>query len=396
MTSTKSLSKLNKVILARNHLNIKQLFSSLSSFKHADLSLDLKKNLQKPDLPEDSSKLVFGHTFTDHMLSIKYKEKSGWNSPTISPFKNLEIHPAAKVLHYAVEIFEGMKAYRGVDQKIRLFRPDMNMARFYRSAQRSSFPDFDINELLECIKQLVSVEKLWIPNCQAASLYIRPTLIATEPTLGVSPATEALLYCITSPTGPYFPTGFKPVSLLADPKFVRAWPGGVGNFKVGSNYGPTINVAVQANKVGCQQVLWLLGEEEYVTEAGTMNIFFVIRNKNNEIELITPPLKDGTILPGVTRQSMLDLAKGWGKYKVTERQITMKEVLELIRRGQMLEAFGSGTACVCAPIESILYKDTKYEIPTMSEGAPIMSEMSQALNDIHYGRVEHEWAPVIA
>jgi branched-chain amino acid aminotransferase len=164
------------------------------------------------------------------------------------------------------------------------------------------------------LKKLVSIEKDWIPKSTAASLYIRPTFIGTEPTLGVSATNSAKLYVITSPTGPYFPTGFKPVTLLADNKYIRAFPGGVGNFKVGSNYGPTIFVGIEAQKKGCQQVLWLFGDEEYLTEAGTMNMFVVIKNDQGETELVTPPL-DGTILEGVTRQSILDLARKWVIFK---------------------------------------------------------------------------------
>lgn len=364
----------------------------LSSFKFDDLQLDLHKTI--PDLPEDSSKLQFGKKFTDHMLHVEWSLANGWGKPVISPIKNLEIHPAAKCLHYSVEIFEGMKAYYGVDGKIRLFRPDLNINRFFKSTIRSALPEFDKEELMKCLKKLVSIEKDWIPKSTSASLYIRPTFIGTEPTLGVSFSNTASLYVITSPTGPYFPTGFKPISLLADPKYVRAFPGGVGNVKVGSNYGPTIYVNIQAQKLGCQQVLWLFGEKEYLTEAGTMNMFLVIKNKKGELELLTPPL-DGTILEGVTRQSILDLAKKWGDIKVSERPITMKETLKLLEKNSLIEMFGTGTACVVCPIDGILYKGQKFLIPTMTSGATIMSKVSKELLDIQYGRVEHEWTHIV-
>jgi branched-chain amino acid aminotransferase len=214
------------------------------------------------------------------MLSIEWNS-SKWSSPRIEPMHNLSLHPAAKVLHYAIELFEGLKAYRGVDGKVRMFRPDMNMSRMHRSTLRSSLPDFDKDELLKCLLKFISVEKQWVPKEPRASLYVRPTFIATEPTLGVSEGNSALLYVIASPSGPYFPTGIKPVSLYADPTYCRAFYGGVGNFKVGSNYGPTVYVAKQAAKKSCQQVLWLYGEDHLVTEAGTMNVFFVFKNENN-------------------------------------------------------------------------------------------------------------------
>lgn len=265
------------------------------TFKYKDLQIELSKT--NPDLPADPSELKFGHKFTDHMLSIEWNATDGWKAPKIAKLKNLEMHPAAKCLHYSIQIFEGMKAYYGVDGKLRLFRPDLNMNRFLKSTLRSALPEFDKTELLSCIKKFTEIEQDWIPHSTVASLYLRPTFIGTEPTLGVSTTNSAHLYVLASPTGPYFPTGFKPISLLADPKYVRAFPGGAGNVKVGSNYGPTIFVGIEANQKGCQQVLWLFGEKEYLTEAGTMNMFLVLKNNNGETELITPPL-DGTILEG--------------------------------------------------------------------------------------------------
>lgn len=328
------------------------------------------------------------------MLSIDWTAHGGWQTPKIEKLRNLSIHPAAKVLHYSVEIFEGMKAYYGVDQKYRLFRPDLNMIRFNKSSLRSALPDFDKEELLKCIKKFVAVEKDWIPKHTSASLYLRPTLIGTEPTLGVSSTNSATLFVLASPTGPYFPTGFKPVKLLADPKYVRAFPGGVGNVKVGSNYGPTIYVGIQANKKACQQVLWLFGEEEYLTEAGTMNMFLVVKNSDGQTELITPPL-DGTILEGVTRQSILDMTRQWSDIKVSERPISMKETLSLLKNNQLIECFGAGTACIVCPIDSILYKDINYEIPTMTSGGKIMNKVMNNLLDIQYGRTAHEWGHLV-
>jgi branched-chain amino acid aminotransferase len=268
------------------------------------------------------------------------------------------------------------------------------MTRMLKSSIRSTLPEFDRDELLKSIKKLISIDSDWIPNSTAASMYVRPTFIGTEPTLGVSSSNTALLYVIMSPIGPYFPTGFKPISLLADTKYVRAFKGGVGNFKVGSNYGPTIYVGIQAQKEKCQQVLWLLGKEEYITEAGTMNIFIVTKNKKGEYEMMTPPL-DGTILEGVTRQSVLDLGRKWNDFKVTERQITMKELLEFQDRNELVEMFGAGTACVVCPIDGVLYNGKRHEIKTMTSGGAIMNRISKTINDIQYGKIQSDWGSLV-
>ncbi|KAJ7417279.1 Branched-chain-amino-acid aminotransferase [Willisornis vidua] len=360
----------------------------------------------------DPNGLVFGTVFTDNMLTIEWSLASGWEKPYIKPLENLSLHPASSSLHYAIEprgqteenlvsllwlneytvgitksdefgipspfslpsmmqcvnldllnsrssscdLFEGMKAYRGVDGKIRLFRPTLNMDRMARSARRTTLPSFDQNELLECIRKLVEVEKEWVPYSTTASLYIRPTLIGTEPSLGVKKPTKALLYVILSPVGPYFASGsFNPISLWADPKYVRAWKGGTGDCKVGGNYGSAIYAQQEALEFGCQQVLWLYGEDHQITEVGTMNLFLYWINEDGENELATPPL-DGIILPGVTRQSILDLARSWGEFKVSERYITMSDLTTALEEDRVKEMFGAGTACVVCPISKILYK----------------------------------------
>jgi len=251
-------------------------YATASTFRAADIII---KKTERGNPKPDPDKLVFGASFSDHMLTIKHSNKSGWEKPVIEPLKELSIHPGAKVLHYATEIFEGMKAYRGDDGKIRLFRPDLNMKRMLTSAERSVLPTFDGNELLECIKKLIQVDADWVPSSKSSTLYIRPTLIGTEPTLGVGPPNESLLFVVTGPVGPYFPTGFKPVSLLADTVHCRAFPGGMGAYKAGSNYGPTIYVNKMAQAQGCQQILWLHGDKRYITEVGTMNVFMYLKNK---------------------------------------------------------------------------------------------------------------------
>lgn len=363
-----------------------------SSFKASSLVLD---RCLTPRPKPDPKSLVFGKQFSDHMLTVSWSAEKGWGNPNIKPFQNLSLHPAASALHYSIELFEGMKAFRGVDGRICLFRPMLNMERMHRSAQRACLPAFDKAELLECIRKLVEVDQDWVPHSTQASLYIRPTFIGTEPSLGVSKSNHALLYVIVGPVGPYFATGaFNPISLLADPRFVRAWRGGVGDCKMGGNYGPTIFVQNEATKLGCQQVLWLYGEEQEITEVGTMNLFIYWENKEGVRELVTPPL-DGVILPGVTRQSLLDLARDWGEFPVSERRVVMCDFLTALKEGRVIEVFGAGTACVVCPVERVLYKGENYHIPTMENGPDLAKRFHKQLTDIQYGRAESEWMHLV-
>lgn len=344
--------------------------------------------------PTDYNSIRFGSLFSDHMLSVEWTADHGWHKPKIHPLRPFDMHPAAKVLHYAPELFEGMKAYRGVeDGAIRLFRPELNMKRMNSSASRACLPNFDGGELTKLIAKLVSLEARWVPTSPVASLYLRPTMIATEASLGVGQSNSALLFVLTGPVGPYYPTGFKPVSLLADPSFVRAWPGGSGNTKMGANYAPTLLVQkIAEQKFGCQQVLWLYGEDHQLTEVGTMNVFMFWVNEDGEKELVTPPLEMGVILPGVTRQCLLDLAKDMGEFKVSTRTFNMGDVSRALAENRVLEMFGCGTACVVAPIESILYQGTKLVIPTMNHELPLWNKLYTQLTDIQYGRVpKNDW-----
>ncbi|XP_015523860.1 branched-chain-amino-acid aminotransferase, cytosolic [Neodiprion pinetum] len=364
------------------------------SFKYADLSVRLAAPHQLHPKPEVSA-LSFGKYFTDHMLKVFYYEAlGGWQTPEITPLENLVLHPAAKVLHYAVELFEGMKAYRGVDGKIRLFRPDLNMDRMNASALRSGLPTFNSTELINCINRLISIDQEWVPHSEASSLYIRPTLIGIDPTLGVASSESALLYVILCPVGSYFKTSSEQegVSLLADPRYTRAWPGGCGDRKMGSNYAPTIQIQREALEKGLQQVLWLYGDDDQLTEVGTMNIFMFYINENGEKELITPPL-NGLILPGITRQSILTLSREWGQFKVSERVITMQEVCRLLSENRLLELFGAGTACVVSPISYIKYIDQGLHIPTMEQPNPVFKMFLKHLTEIQYGYLpNHPWA----
>ncbi|XP_044184532.1 branched-chain-amino-acid aminotransferase-like [Acropora millepora] len=375
----------------------------ISSFKGArclsadsDIKYDklVVEPIKTPKPKPDVNSLVFGAEFTDHMLRVEWNVNDGWGDPKITPFQNLSLAPSSSVLHYGLECFEGMKAYRGDDDKIRLFRPLENMKRLNRSADRSCLPGFDGKEFLKCLRHLISIEKEWVPYSNKCSLYLRPTLIGTTPALGVTRPTSALLYVILSPVGPYFKTGtLSPVALLADPAFVRAWPGGCGDFKLGGNYGPTILAQQHAEMQGLQQVLWLFGENRQVTEVGTMNIFMVWINEEGDKELITPPL-NGLILPGITRKSLLEMAKNWGEFKVTEKEFTMNDIIRAYNENKIKEMFGAGTACVVSPVNRILFEGQNIMIPTM-ENFEVCKRFYEELTAIQYGRTPSPWAEIV-
>ncbi|KAF6032986.1 BCAT1 [Bugula neritina] len=376
------------------------------SYQETFRFVDLQESLTKyPKLiPPNDDSLKFGKVMTDHMLEVPWNNVTGWGSPTISPYHPLPLDPAAKCLHYALELFEGTKAYCGDDKKIRMFRPTDNCQRMHDSAARIALPTFDIEELRLCLHRFVEVEKNWVPDQPGFSLYIRPTMIGTEPSLGVDQSAEALLYVIASPVGPYFPTGMKPVSLLADPKYVRAWPGGSGNCKLGSNYGPTVMIQKEAVSKGYQQVLWLFGEEHYITECGTMNMFVYLKDSQGQAELVTPPLSQGTILPGVVRRSLLELAESFGNIKVSQRPITMAELVQALNDNRLIECFGAGTACVVCPVEKIFYKGEELLLPPIPKldlsapahsADPLFLKFYKILNDIYYGRQASSWAEIV-
>lgn len=257
----------------------------------------------------------------------------------------------------------------------------------------------DHDALLKCISELLKVDEHWIPTGDGYSLYLRPTAIATDPFLGVGTANKCKFFVITCPVGPYYPSGFKPIKLLADDKNVRAWPGGCGNSKVGGNYGQSIAPQMAAMDAGCAQVLWLYPtkDDHLVTEVGAMNLFFVLEKEDGSgTELVTAPLTDGTILPGVTRRSVLELARASGDFIVSERALGMKEIIKASQEGRLLEAFGAGTAAVIAPVNEISYKGQDIKFPTGDEIGPVGQRMWNEILDIQYGRVEHPWSVVIS
>eukprot|EP01059_Diplonema_ambulator_P031848 TRINITY_DN598_c0_g2_i1.p1 TRINITY_DN598_c0_g2~~TRINITY_DN598_c0_g2_i1.p1 ORF type:complete len:380 (+),score=119.36 TRINITY_DN598_c0_g2_i1:70-1209(+) len=332
--------------------------------------------------------LEFGKTFSSHMLQVDWTADGGWGAPRIVPYANLSLSPAASSLHYALQCFEGLKAYRRKDGSVYLFRPDMNSKRMNRSTERLALPTFDNAEFEKVLKELVKLDKEWIPQEKGYSLYIRPTVISTDVCLGVAPPKAAQLFIITCPVGPYYKSGFKPVKLLADAENVRAWQGGTGSYKVGGNYAPTILPQVKAAKSGYSQILWL-GPNETITEVGAMNLMFVFKKADGSKELVTSPL-DGTVLPGVTRDSILNLAKGFEGYTVSERVITMPEIIEKLNSQSLVESFGTGTAAIVSPVSAISYKGTEYAIP-VPENSLAMRVMN-TIQDIQYGDIPHEWS----
>ncbi|KAJ3021293.1 branched-chain-amino-acid aminotransferase [Thoreauomyces humboldtii] len=377
-------------------LSLQRWSSSVAPLARSKLTTKLTTT-PKTKLP--NNQLVFGQSFSDHMLTIEWDAAKGWHAPSILPYGKLHLDPASTVFHYAVECFEGMKAYKDKAGKVRMFRPDMNMKRLNRSCERLTLPTFDSEQFLECIKEFLRVEKDWIPNERGYSLYLRPTAIATQESLGVGASNRALLYLIASPVGPYYKTGFNAVSLFATQDYVRAWPGGTGDAKVGGNYAPGIRPQIEVSKQGYQQNLWLFGKEEFITEVGTMNFFMFWTNESGKRELITPPL-DGTILPGVTRDSILSLARSWGEFEVSEKPIQMSTVVKAIKDGRVHEMFGSGTAAIVSPIKTIRFKDQDLAIPLdpkdkAGQAGPLTKRMADTIQHIQYGEVDHEWSIVV-
>eukprot|EP00484_Ammonia_sp_Unknown_P000825 CAMPEP_0197020616 /NCGR_PEP_ID=MMETSP1384-20130603/1442_1 /TAXON_ID=29189 /ORGANISM="Ammonia sp." /LENGTH=410 /DNA_ID=CAMNT_0042448277 /DNA_START=36 /DNA_END=1268 /DNA_ORIENTATION=+ len=378
-----------------------QVPPKLNDLNHNLLTIEHTKN---PKQKSPYNQLKFGKEFTDHLLEIDWSNEFGWHDPSITPYHSFQIDPAASCLHYALQAFEGMKAYMDDNDRIRLFRPDKNMQRLNSSCEALFFPTFDGEEYMQCLYELLKVDREWIPNSYGYSLYIRPTIISTFPFIGVAAAQNVKLYTILSPVGPYYPEGFKPVSLYASDKYVRAWPGGVGNKKLGSNYGPTIRPQNEAAKLGYSQIMWLFPDnktgEYFVSEVGTMNQFFFWKTKDGEEELITAPL-DGTILPGVTRDSILTLVRDWNRFKVTERPFTMSEVVEAIEDGRMIESFGAGTAAIVSPVNKIGWKGKDYDIPLdkndpNAAAGPLATELFNTILDIQYGKKQYkDWSVIV-
>jgi branched-chain amino acid aminotransferase len=331
----------------------------------------------KKPKPKDSE-LTFGTVFTDHMFVADFQEEKGWYDPRIEPYGPLVLDPAAAVLHYAQAVFDGLKAFRGRDGKVRLFRPQKHVERLIQSSQRLCIPPLDPDLALKSLVTLVGIEKDWVPSTVGTSLYVRPTIIANEPFLGVRPAKSYIYYVILSPVGAYYPEGINPVKILVVDKYVRAVEGGVGGAKTGVNYAASLYAAEEAKHAGFTQVLWLDGRErKYIDEVGTMNIMLKIGD-----EVVTPPLS-GTILAGVTRDSALTLMRDWG-LRVAERPVTIDEVAAAARKGTLEEVWGTGTAAVISPVGELAYKGERLVINGGRIGA-LTQKLYDAIVGIQYG-----------
>ncbi|MDI9419646.1 MAG: branched-chain amino acid aminotransferase [Firmicutes bacterium] len=318
----------------------------------------------------NASALNFGTVFTDHMFIWDYTIEKGWHNPRIIPYGPLEMDPACIVFHYGQAVFEGMKAYRGPEGEVLLFRPEQNMARLNRSNERLSIPLFDESCALEAIKKLVALDRDWIPSEPGTALYIRPFIIATDNYLGVRPSHTYKFIVILSPVGSYYEEGLNPVSIYVEPDYVRAIRGGTGFAKAAGNYAGSLLAQVNAQAKGYAQVLWLDGiERRYVEEVGTMNVFFNIGGR-----LITPDLS-GSILPGVTRDSILQLLRSW-RVPAEERRLRIEEIFQAHDEGKLIEAFGCGTAAVVSPIGKLGYNNRVIEI-----GGGKAGELTQRLYD---------------
>lgn len=343
--------------------------------------------------PED---LGFGKVISDHMLRVKWSATDGWAAPEIMASGPIGLHPFAHVFHYAIECYEGMKAYADDNGNTRLFRPEKNMSRLNDSAARLNLPAFDGDELLKCIKELLRIDKEWIPTQKGYSMYLRPVMFSTTPWLGLTQCSEAHIYVLCCPVGPYFKSGFVPIKLHVDDYYIRAWPGGTGNVKFGGNYAPTVASIKKAAEEGCSQSLYVYDEDEWVTEAGTMNIFFLMNNKDGQKELWTPTLTDGCILPGITRLSCIELAKEWGDCAVVEKRIPCREIVAALEEGRMLEIFGTGTAAVLQPVGGLRYKGKDLMCPPEGFGPTSMqTKMSTFLSQVQYGQLDHPWSVVV-
>ncbi|KAH8165656.1 hypothetical protein CIB48_g2623 [Xylaria polymorpha] len=336
---------------------------------------------------------------TDHMITVKWSAKNGWAAPELRPYGPLSLMPTASVLHYATECFEGLKAYRGYDGKLRVFRPDRNCERMLQSSIRISLPSFAPKELEKLLIALISVDgPKWLPN-PGSFIYLRPTMIGTQSALGVQTPSEALLYIIVT----FMPVMDKPaggMKLHTSPDdMVRAWVGGFGYAKVGANYGPSLLATKEARARGFHQILWLYGKNGECTEAGASNFFVVWKTREGKKQLVTAPLDDRLILDGVTRRSVVALAKERlaDEVEVVERKYTIDEVMEASAEGRLIESFTSGTAYFVTPISLIHHRGSDIQIPAgkAGEGASITLRIKNWLVDIKYGREDHPWGIVV-
>ncbi|MEX0773563.1 MAG: branched-chain amino acid aminotransferase [Balneolales bacterium] len=357
----------------------------------AQTALNIKvQNISKSKLPDtDFSQLKFGETFSDHQLEMFY-QNGRWEQPEIKPYGKIEVMPSMNVLHYGQGVFEGMKAFRYKENDVNIFRLEKHCERFATSSRRMNIPEIDPGVFIESVKALVDLDRGWVPGEKYKSLYIRPFIMGTDESLGVKTCSNYRFMIITSPVGNYYSEGIKPVSLTTMPEYVRAVSGGAGFAKVPGNYAATLYPGSTAQKKGFTQVMWLDAiEHKYVEEVGTMNMFFLINDT-----LITPPLGK-SILAGVTRRSVIELAEEWDIY-LEERRISIDELIDASKSGELKEAFGTGTAAVISPVGLIHHKGTDIELDRKKMG-PVAQKFYDEITGIQHGDIEdtHGWCNII-
>ncbi len=348
------------------------------------------KFIERAQLKEkpDQKNLGFGAYMTDYMFVMDWDREQGWHDARIEPHEPISLMPACVTLHYAQETFEGMKAYRTKEGKIQLFRPEMNARRMIRSNERLCMPAFPEEMFIEAVRELVRVEADWVPSEPETSLYIRPFMFATEASLGVHMANAYKFIVICCPVGAYYKEGVNPVRILVEDEYVRAVKGGTGFTKCGGNYAASIAGQVKAEKMGCSQVLWLDGvNRKYVEEVGTMNIMFKIDN-----EIYTAPI-EGTVLPGVTRDSIIHILRDWG-YKVNETHLSIDDLMKAGHEGRLEEAFGTGTAAVISPVGEFIYRDDKVEVNGFKTGE-LTQKLYNYLTGIQWGTEEDKYGWIV-
>ena len=346
-----------------------------------DIRIERTTNPQAKPVP--GQKLGFGKIFTDHMFMMNYTAGKGWHDARIVPFQNISLSPAAMVYHYGQEMFEGLKAYTNPDGEVYLFRPEMNAKRTNNTNDRLVIPQIPVEDFVQAISAVVDVDRDWIPTEPGTSLYIRPFIIATDEFLGVAPSKTYLFMIILSPSGAYYESGLAPVGIWIEDEYVRAVRGGIGFAKTGGNYAASLIAQQKAHDAGFSQVLWLDGvERKYIEEVGAMNIFFKIAGK-----VVTPSL-NGSILPGITRDSTIQLCKAWG-YEVEERKISAEELLQAQANGTLEEVFGTGTAAVISPVGKLRYQD---DVMTINGGqiGPLSQKLYDTITGIQTGRLPDE------
>lgn len=345
------------------------------------LDIQITKTTSPKAKPADESKLGFGKIFTDHMFVMDYAPDKGWHDARIVPYQPFPLDPACVIFHYAQEIFEGLKAYRTADNTIQLFRPDCNAQRMQDSADRMCIPKIPVEDFVQAVKTLVEVDKDWVPHSDGASLYIRPFTFATDVGMGVHASRNYTFCIICSPSGAYYAEGIDPVRIYVEDEYIRAAPGLTGFTKCGGNYAASIAAQVKAEEMGFTQVLWLDGvHRKYVEEVGTMNVMFMIDN-----EIYTDPC-DGTVLPGVTRDSIIHILKSWG-YKVNEMHLAIDDLMKAGHDKTLQEAFGTGTAAVISPIGELRYKEDEVTINDFKTGE-LTQKLYDTLTGIQWGDIE--------